>query len=83
MLKEYKIYTTLEPCLFCSYAISKYMLNSIYFGAYDKKNGSLENGVKLFNLHYLGFKPNVYGGIGLTKNSSLISNFFKKIRKKN
>ena len=28
-LKGYKIYTTLEPCLLCSYAISKYLISTI------------------------------------------------------
>ena len=83
ILKEYKIYSTLEPCLLCSFAISKYMLNSLYFGAYDIKNGSIENGVRLFNKKFKGYRPQTYGGIGLKDNSELIISFFKEIRKKN
>ena len=77
-LKGYKIYTTLEPCLLCSYAISKYLISTVYFGAYDIKNGT-----KIFNSHYKGFKPDIYGGIGIEKSSTLIKNFFKELRKKN
>ncbi len=83
VLKDYKIYSTLEPCLLCSYTISKYRLNSLYFGAYDNKNGCIENGVKLFNMKFMGYRPNIYGGIGLKEHSDLIINFFKEIREKN
>jgi len=82
-LKDYKIYTTLEPCLLCSYAISKYQISTIYFGAYDVKNGSIENGIRIFNNEYKGFRPEIYGGIGMDQSSKLIKNFFKEVRKKN
>ena len=81
-LRDYKIYTTLEPCLLCSYAISKHLISTVYFGAYDIKNGNIENGLRIFNSEYKGFRPEVYGGIGIEKSSILIKNFFKKVRKK-
>ena len=81
-LRGYKIYTTLEPCLLCSYAISKYLISTVYFGAYDIKNGNIENGVRMFNNEYKGFRPEIYGGIGIEKSSTLIKNFFKEVRKK-
>ena len=81
-LRGYKIYTTLEPCLLCSYAISKYFISTVYFGAYDTKNGSIENGFRIFNTEYKGFRPDVYGGIGIEKSSILIKSFFNEVRKK-
>jgi len=82
-LKGYNIYTTLEPCLLCSYAISKYLISTIYFGAYDIKNGNIENGMRIFNKEYKGFRPEIYGGIGMDQSSKLIKNFFEEVRKKN
>ena len=80
-LSEYNLYVTLEPCLFCSYAISKYRIKSIYFGAYDTKNGCLENGLKLFSSDICLHRPDIYGGIGSEKSEEMIKKFFKKIRK--
>ena len=82
-LSDYKIYITLEPCLFCSHAISKYFINSIYFGLYDDNNLGFKNGIKVFHENFLGYKPNIYGGIGEDKFAHLIKTFFKKIRKNN
>ena len=82
-LSNYKIYSTLEPCLFCSLAISKYFLNIIYFGAYDQKNGSIANGTQIFGKSFSGYKPEVIGGIGEEESSKMLKNFFKKIRNKN
>ena len=81
-LSNYKIYSTLEPCLFCSLAISKYFLNIIYFGAYDQKNGSIANGTQIFGKSFSGYKPEVIGGIGEEESSKMLKNFFKKIRNK-
>lgn len=81
-LRGYKIYSTLEPCLFCSYAISKYFISSIYFGLYDDNNLGIRKGVKVFKDSFLGYKPDIYGGIGEEKLSSLMKDFFKNLRKK-
>ena len=43
------IYVTLEPCLMCAAAISESRIKKIYFGAYDEKKGSIENGIRIFN----------------------------------
>ncbi len=81
-LNNFNLYVTLEPCLFCSYAISKYRIKNLYFGAYDTKNGSLENGLKIFNSEKIGiYKPGVYGGFGEEKSQKLIKKFFSKLRK--
>ena len=80
-LTNYKIYTTLEPCVFCSFAISKYYLNSIYFGAYDQKNRGLQNNILFNNKKFTGYRPLIYGGIGEEKCSKIIKKFFKEKRK--
>ncbi len=80
-LKGFKIYSTLEPCLFCYSAISMYFINSIYFGAYDNSREDQEFGKLLDNKRIIGSRPEIYGGIGEEKCSQIIKNFFKKIRK--
>lgn len=82
-LNDYMLYVTLEPCFICSIIISKYRINTVYFGAYDIKNGSLENGHKIYNLIPNIYVPKVFGGIGLKHAENLIRNTFKEIRKKN
>ncbi len=80
-LKGYKIYTSLEPCIFCSYTISKYRISTIYFGLYDDNNLGIKNGIKLFHENFKGFKPDIYGGIGEDKFSKLFKSFFENLRK--
>tara|TARA_B100000900_G_scaffold211904_1_gene179656 strand:- start:157 stop:612 length:456 start_codon:yes stop_codon:yes gene_type:complete len=82
-LKGLRIYSSLEPCIFCSYAISKYFISSIYFGLYDKSNLGVKNGIKLFSENFKGYKPQIYGGIGEEKFSKLFEYFFENLRKKN
>ena len=82
-LNDYMLYVTLEPCCICSFIISKYKINTVYFGAYDVKNGSLENGHKVYNTFSNIYKPKVYGGIGQNFAEKLIGNTFKDFRKQN
>ena len=81
ILNDFNLYVTLEPCLICSYVISKYKIKKLYFGAYDTKKGSLENGSKIYNSDLVIYRPEVYGGIGEETSSKIIKKFFKKIRK--
>ena len=41
-LDNMTMFVTLEPCSMCASAISKVHLDSLYFGAYDEKNGGIE-----------------------------------------
>ena len=80
-LKGYKLYSSLEPCVFCSYAISKYFISPVYFGLYDNKNLGVENGTTSQYENFKGFKPDIYGGMGEEMFSGLFKNFFKNLRK--
>ena len=80
-LRGYKIYSSLEPCIFCSYAISKYFINTIYFGLYDDNNLGVRNGIQIFHENFKGFKPDIYGGIGEEIFSGMFKSFFKDLRK--
>jgi tRNA(Arg) A34 adenosine deaminase TadA len=73
------MFVTLEPCLMCASAISEVHIDKLYFGAYDNKNGGIEN----FNFQSKrerAFKTEVYGGIMENDCKALIDNFFKKLR---
>ena len=73
------MFVTLEPCLMCASAISEVHIEELYFGAYDNKNGGIEN----FNFHSKrehSFKTEIYGGIMENDCKALIDNFFKKLR---
>ncbi len=80
-MKGFKIYSTLEPCLFCYCAISMYFLNTIYFGAYDNRSEDQKLIALSQNKRIIGSKPEIYGGIGEEKCSKIIKNFFKQLRK--
>lgn len=73
------LFVTLEPCAMCAAAISEVHINKVYFGAYDEKKGSLESIMQIYNKkhHYV---PEVYGGIREKECSSLLKNFFHKLR---
>ncbi len=75
-LKNMTLFVTLEPCTMCISAASEVHIQSIYFGAYDEKNGGIEKfriALKRNNI----FIPEVYGGIMEKKCSNLLKNFFK------
>ena len=82
-LRGLRIYSSLEPCIYCSYAISKYFISSIYFGLYDNNNLGVKNGIRLFHENFKGYKPDIYGGIGEEKFLKLFEYFFENLRKKN
>ncbi len=81
-LKEYDLYTTLEPCPMCAQLISISKIRRLYFGAYDIKGGGVENGAKIFNQSSCFHKPEIYGGIMEEKCSHLMIKFFKELRAK-
>ncbi|ABD45232.1 cytidine and deoxycytidylate deaminase [Ehrlichia chaffeensis str. Heartland] len=79
ILNQCDIYVTLEPCAMCAQAISFSKIRRLYFGAYNKKYGAIENGARIFQFcHHV---PEVYGGILEAENTKLITDFFKKLRK--
>ena len=75
------MYVTLEPCPMCAGAIINSRIERVVFGAYDKKAGSCGSVVNLFDLPY-NHKPLLSGGFMEDECGSLLSDFFKKLRKK-
>jgi len=78
-LENMTLFVTLEPCSMCASAISEVHINSIYFGAYDEKNGGIEKIRLAFKRNNI-FTPNIYGGILEDRCGKLLKEFFKKVR---
>lgn len=75
------MFVTLEPCPMCAGAIINSRIKRVVFGAYDKKSGSCESLVKLFDLPY-NHKPQLEGGFMQEECSAILSDFFKQLRLK-
>lgn len=73
------LYVTLEPCPMCAGAIINSRINNVYFGAYDKKAGSLGTLTDLSEIKY-NHKPIVWGGMLQEECANRLSDFFKKLR---
>ena len=78
-LDKTTMFVTLEPCSMCFSAISEVHVDTLYFGAYDEKNGGIEKMGLLFKRENM-FTPKIYGGIMEDKCSKILKKFFKKIR---
>lgn len=78
-LPRCELYVTLEPCPMCAGAIINSRIEKVYFGAYDKKAGSVRSLVQLFELPY-NHKPEVFGGIMEEECAGVLSDFFRNLR---
>lgn len=74
-----ELYVTLEPCPMCAGAVINSRIEKVFFGAYDKKAGSVKSVINLFDLPY-NHKPEVEGGILEEECAEILSRFFKKLR---
>ena len=68
------LYATLEPCLMCYGAIYWSKINTIVYGASDKKRG-----FSTYNLE-IDRKIKIIKGVMEEESKELLDNFFKKIR---
>ncbi|MBR2956656.1 MAG: tRNA adenosine(34) deaminase TadA [Clostridia bacterium] len=80
-LHQCEIYVTLEPCPMCTGAIINSRLKRIVFGAYDPKAGSVGSVVNLCDLPY-NHKPEIQGGFMQDECSTLLTEFFAKLRER-
>lgn len=78
-LHECDMYVTLEPCPMCAGAIINSRIKNVYFGAPDKKAGSLGSVVNLCDLPY-NHEPAVTGGVLEEECAEVLSDFFKGLR---
>ena len=75
------MYVTLEPCPMCTGAIINSRIERLIYGASDYKAGSCGSVVDLFSLPY-NHKPEVVSGVMQEECAALLTDFFKKLRKK-
>jgi tRNA(adenine34) deaminase len=68
------LYTTLEPCLMCYGAIYWSKINTVVYGASDKKRGFSRHSIDLDR------KINIINGFMEKESKELLERFFKKIR---
>jgi tRNA(Arg) A34 adenosine deaminase TadA len=78
-LSECDLYTTLEPCPMCAYAISLARINKLYFAAYDEKRGAISSN-NIFENKCTFHSPEVYDGIMEEQSKRILDRFFKKLR---
>lgn len=81
-LPECDMYVTLEPCPMCSGAIINSRIDNLYFGAYDKKSGCCGSAADLFEHGLFNHDVNITGGIMDNECASILSDFFRELRKK-
>ena len=68
------LYATLEPCLMCHGAIYWSKINTVVYGASDKKRGFSRQNIEIDR------KINIVKGIMEEESRELLNSFFKKIR---
>lgn len=81
-LEDCEIYVTLEPCLMCAGAIVQSRIKKVIIGARDPKYGMAGTVFNAFNLKS-NHKVEVEFGVLEEESSSIIREFFKKLRDKN
>ena len=79
-LDDCTLYVTLEPCPMCTGAIINARIPCVVFGAREENFGSCGSVIDLFSERY-GHHPAVYSGVLENECTTLLTEFFKKMRK--
>lgn len=79
-LTDCDLYVTLEPCAMCAGAISHARIRRLYFGADDPKGGGVLHGAQVFSHPTCHHRPEIYPGIGDSRASALLKDFFRERR---
>ncbi len=74
------VYVTLEPCPMCLSALLQARIDTLYFGAYDRKGGAISLGMNMYKDSRLNHSFNVVGGIKHFECSQILSQFFRQKR---
>ena len=80
-LWECELYVTLEPCPMCAGAIINSRIRRVVYGCRDKKAGAVRSVIDLFELPF-NHHPESCAGVLEEECSSMLSDFFKELRKK-
>ncbi len=80
-LCDCELFVTLEPCPMCAGAIINSRISRVIFGTEDLKSGACGSVLNLFDLSF-NHRPKVTRGILREQCSSILSDFFKNLRKR-
>ena len=78
-LSDCTMYVTLEPCPMCAGAVIMSRIGKLFYGAKDELTGSCGSVINLFMEKY-GHKTQVTGGLLADECSTVLTDFFRKIR---
>lgn len=76
------LYVTLEPCAMCSGAIVMSRIPHVVYGAKDPKGGTVDSLMSLLDDPRFNHRAEVASGVLEDTCSSLLTSFFKDLRKK-
>lgn len=79
-LENCTMYITLEPCVMCAGAIIQSRIKNVVYGTQDPRFGTHKSIINLFDVKF-NHTVNVTSGVLETECSSIISLFFKDLRK--
>ena len=79
-LEECSLYVTLEPCIMCVGAILQARISRLIFGCLDPKAGAVESLYRLCDDSRLNHTLPVTRGVMENECSSLLSEFFSRLR---
>lgn len=79
-LRECVLFTTLEPCPMCAFAMREARISQLVFGAFDLKQGSAGSRFDILREGNLGPFVEVIGGVLEPECSQLIKDFFLDLR---
>lgn len=79
-LDNCQMYVTLEPCLMCIGAITQSRISKVYYGAKDLKNGCVSSVLNVNDINITNKIDCEY--LQSDECSNILSEFFKKLRKK-
>ncbi len=82
-LQECRLYVTIEPCSMCAGALVLARLGSVCFGSWDPKAGACGSILNIANHKALNHRLDIKSDVLSEQCSVLLSEFFKKKRKKN
>ena len=80
-LNNCDLYVTLEPCPMCAGACINARVRKVIFGAYDQKAGCCGTLYNLCEDSRFNHRPQVVGGVCEKECASLLSEFFRSIRR--
>jgi len=80
-LEKASIYVTMEPCPMCAGALVLSKCENLIYGVKDAKAGACGSLFKIANDDRLNHRLNIVGGILEDEAKSLLSEFFRSLRK--